>query len=150
MYENSVLVPFIARHPGRIPAGRVADTMVSAYDFLPTLLDYLALPLPEGRNLPGRSFVPALEGSGEAGDEFVVVYDEYGPVRMIRTKEWKYVHRYPDGPHDLYDLRNDPDERRNLADDAAQAKRAGELRGEMEAWFARYVEAEHDGLKEKY
>ena len=34
----------------------------------------------------------------------VVVYDEYGPVRMVRTREWKYVHRYPDGPHELFDL----------------------------------------------
>jgi arylsulfatase A-like enzyme len=150
MYENSVLVPFIARHPERIPAGRVDDTMVSAYDFLPTLLDYADLPLPEGRNLPGRSFAPVLDGSGEAGNDFVVVYDEYGPVRMIRTEAWKYVHRYPDGPHDLYDLRNDPDERRNLADDATHASRARELRAEMEEWFARYVEPEHDGLKETY
>ncbi len=188
MYENSILVPFIARHPGRIPAGRVDDTMVSAYDFMPTLLDYLNLPPPEGRNLPGRSFLPALEGpapnrvgrpfladsagskglrqsgyvplakaeacatrgAAEAGNEFVVVYDEYGPVRMIRTKEWKYVHRYPDGPHDLYDLVNDADERRNLADDSSQAKRSRELRGTMEEWFAKYVEPEHDGLKETY
>ena len=41
MYEESVKVPFIARHPGRIPAGVVCDSLVSAYDFMPTLLDYL-------------------------------------------------------------------------------------------------------------
>ena len=43
MYEESVKVPFIARHPGRIPAGVVCDSLVSAYDFMPTLLDYLGL-----------------------------------------------------------------------------------------------------------
>jgi len=150
MYENSILVPFIARHPGRIAAGHVENTMVSAYDFMPTLLDYLDLPGPEGRNLPGRSFRPVLEGSDDGGNEFVVVYDEYGPVRMIRTEDWKYVHRYPDGPNDLYDLKNDPDERRNLADDSAHAGRAKELRGTMQEWFAQYVEPEHDGLKETY
>lgn len=150
MYENSIRVPFIVSHPGTIPQGRTEDAMVTAYDFFPTLLEYLDLPLPEGRNLPGTSFLPALHGRPIPGNESVVIYDEYGPVRMIRTREWKYVHRYPDGPHELYDLVNDPDERRNIADDPAQAKRIGELRGEMEDWFARYVDPAHDGLRERY
>jgi len=150
MYENSIKVPAIFSQPGRLPEGHVTDAMVTAYDFLPTLLDYLDLPWPEGRNLPGKSFLPTLQGQAEPGHELVVVYDEYGPVRMIRTAEWKYVHRYPDGPHELYDLGNDPDERQNLADDPAQASRIRELKGAMEEWFARYVEPERDGLRETY
>ena len=150
MYENSIRVPFVLSHPGCIPAGRVEEGMVSAYDFLPTLLDYLGLPIPTEQNLPGRSVAPLWRGESMAGNEIVVVYDEYGPVRMIRTRDWKYVHRYPDGPHDLFDLANDPDERRNLADDPAQAPRIRELRGELEAWFARYVIPARDGLKETY
>lgn len=146
MYENSILVPMIFSHPSHIPAGCVEDAMVTAYDFMPTLLDYLNLPLPEGRNLPGRSFLCALQGDPQAGNDFVVVYDEYGPVRMIRTEEWKYTHRYPDGPHDLYDLVNDPDERDNRIDDPSQQQRINDLRGQMEEWFAQYVESEHDGL----
>ena len=122
--------------------------MVTAYDFFPSFLDYLGLSLPEGRNLPGRSFLPFLKGDRSRENEFVVVYDEYGPVRMIRTKEWKYAHRYPDGPNDLYHLAEDPDERTNLADDPAHARRASELKGEMEEWFARYVIPEKDGLRE--
>ena len=150
MYENSILVPAIFSQPGRLPQGHVADAMVTSYDFMPTLLDYLDLPLPEGRNLPGRSFLPVLRGESDAGHEIVVIYDEYGPVRMIRTAEWKYVHRYPDGPHELYDLVNDPDERQNLSDGPGHAKRIRELKGTMEEWFARYVEPEHDGLRETY
>jgi len=149
MYENSVRVPLVFSHPGIIPAGRTESGMFSAYDFFPTLLDYLDLPLPEGRNLPGSSFAPALHGEDVPGREMVAVYDEYGPVRMIRTEEWKYVHRYPDGPHDLYDLANDPDERVNLADDAAYAAHAQELRRMMEEWFERYVESDTDGLQEE-
>lgn len=150
MYENSIKVPCIFSQPGRVPEGVTSDTMVSAYDFFPTLLDYLKLPLPEGRDLPGQSFLPILEGRAAAGHDAIVVYDEYGPVRMIRTGKWKYVHRYPDGPHDLYGLENDPDERRNLASDAAYAPRIQELKGIMDEWFAKYVEPEHDGLKETY
>ena len=85
-----------------------------------------------------------------AADEIVVVYDEYGPVRMIRTRQWKYVHRCPDGPHDLYDLINDPDERQNLAEEEGHANRIRELRATMEEWFDRYVDPDRDGLQETY
>ncbi len=148
MYENSIKVPLIVSHPGHLQEGLVAEAMVSAYDFFPTLLDYVGLPLPEGRNLPGTSFLPVLQGKSETLNDKVVIFDEYGPVRMIRTEEWKYVHRYPDGPHDLFHLTEDPDERTNLAEDQAHNKTKGELKAEMEAWFARYVTPEHDGLKE--
>ena len=146
MYENSVKVPFIVSHPGRIPAGQVAKALASAYDFMPTLLDYLGLDLPEGAELPGRSFVPALMGEDDAGQEAVVIYDEYGPTRMVRTQEWKYVHRYPDGPHELYDLGNDPDERNNRFEAPDQQERIAGMRGRLEDWFARYVNPEKDGV----
>ena len=146
MYENSIKVPAIFSHPGRIPEGRVDDSMVSAYDFIPTLLEFLDLPLPVGRNLPGKSFVPALEGRPFQGQDEVVVFDEYGPVRMVRTRDWKYVYRHSHGPHDLYDLVSDPDERQNLADDPEQQGRIRDLRARMDGWFARYVDPDRDGL----
>ena len=146
MYENSIKVPAIFSHPGRIPNGRVDDSMVSAYDLMPTLLKYLDLPLPEGRNLPGSSFVPALEGRPFKGRDEVVVFDEYGPVRMVRTREWKYVYRHSHGPHELYDLVSDPDERENLARDKEQESRIRELRARMDEWFAQYVDPKRNGL----
>jgi arylsulfatase A-like enzyme len=145
MYENSIKVPFVASQPGRIPEGSVQQAMVSAYDFMPTLLDYLSLPLPAGRNLPGQSFAPLLTGEGGTGRDEVVVYDEYGSTRMVRTEAWKYVHRYSEGPHELYDLVHDADERRNLADDPGQAARIGEQQARLEAWYARFVVPERDG-----
>ncbi len=148
MYENSIKVPAIFSHPGRIPAGRVEDALVSAYDFMPTLLEYLGLPVPYERNLPGRSFLPLLRGQQMAERESVVIFDEYGPVRMVRTREWKYVYRHAHGPHELYDLVNDPDERRNLASDPGQAGRIRELKGLMDEWFARYVIPQRDGRRQ--
>lgn len=154
MYENSIRVPFLMSHPGVIAEGRAVSTMVSAYDFMPTLLDYLSLPRPEGRNLPGQSFAPLLTEGDAAmrrahAHELICVYDEYGPVRMIRSEDWKYVHRYGYGFNELFDLVNDPQERENLVDVPSQQARVRELRGEMEAWFGRYVEPEKDGLKER-
>ena len=78
MYENSIKVPFVVSHPGRIPAGSVQKAMVSAYDFMPTLLDYLGLPLPENLDLPGQSALPLLLGADDTGRQEVIIYDEYG------------------------------------------------------------------------
>ena len=148
MYENSIRVPFVASQPGRIPSGCVQDALVSAYDFMPTLLEYLGLPLPEGRRIVGQSFLPALLGQRDEGREHVVIYDEYGDTRMIRTREWKYVQRYPAGPNELWDLVNDPEERHNAIDDPGQAARTGEMSRMLEEWFARYVNPDIDGIKQ--
>jgi len=147
MYENSVKVPLIVSHPGRIPAGKVSDAMASQYDFMPTLLDYLGLPAVDDPLLPGRSFAGVLAGKTDQAGEQVVVYDEYGPVRMIRTPEWKYVHRYPYGPHELYDLVGDADERDNLVDDKSKRSVVAEMRKRLSDWFARYVDPRLDGAK---
>jgi arylsulfatase A-like enzyme len=149
MYENSIKVPFIVSHPGQIPEGRVETAMVSAYDVMPTLLDYLGLPIPSTEcNLPGQSFAPLLRGEPSSGHECVVIYDEYGPVRMVRTQEWKYVYRHAHGPHELYHLVGDPDERYNLAEEANQQARIAELKAMMDEWFARYVDPVRDGLRQ--
>ena len=58
MYENSIKVPFVASHPGVIPEGIVQSAMVASYDFMPTLLDYVNLPLPDTQ-LPGRTISAA-------------------------------------------------------------------------------------------
>jgi arylsulfatase A-like enzyme len=148
MYENSIKAPAIFSQPGTIPAGRAEAALVSAYDVLPTLLDSLNLPIPMGRNLPGQSFLPLLRGEAMPEREHIVIFDEYGPVRMVRTHDWKYVYRHAYGPHELYDLRNDPDERRNLAGAADQTTRIRDLKGRLEEWFARYVDPRRDGLRQ--
>lgn len=151
MYDTSIKVPFLIRHPGRIPAGRVCSDMVSGYDFMPTLLDYVGLPVPDSDKLPGGSFAELLKdaASGSGPRERVVVYDEYGATRMIRTKEWKYVHRYPYGPDELYDLLEDPAETSNRIDDEQCQAVARAMKANLEEWFLRYVEPGRDGTKER-
>ncbi|MBS12897.1 MAG: sulfatase [Gemmatimonadetes bacterium] len=145
MYENSITVPFVVSHPGRIEPGRVSDGMFSAIDFMPTLLDYVGVDAPESLDLPGVSFTKVLDGEDEASRDSVVIYDEYGSTRMVRTREWKYVHRYPSGPHELYDLVNDPGEWTNLAENRAQTGRISDMLGIMENWFDRHTLTEKDG-----
>ncbi|NOU86002.1 sulfatase-like hydrolase/transferase [Paenibacillus sp. LMG 31460] len=145
MYDTSVKVPAIFSQPGVIPAGQVRNELVSQYDVFPTLLDYVGLSNPEKGRLPGRSFDELLRGEAGAGREDIVIYDEYGPVRMIRTRDWKYVHRYPYGPHELYDLRKDPDEDANRIDDDECQEMLESLRYRLGEWFGKYVIPEKDG-----
>ena len=69
---------------------------------------------------------------------------------MIRTRDWKLVHRADGGPHELYDLSNDPGEETNLAEQPGQQPRVVELRDRLRDWFARYGEAGRDPIGQEY
>ncbi len=148
LYDTSVKVPALFSLPGTCPQGRVEEGLYSHYDFLPTLLDFLDLPIPEPESLPGHSFAPLLRGAGLPGHQNVVVFDEYGPVRMIRDRRWKYVHRYPYGPHELYDLEEDPGEEHNLVGETGAAQAIAPLKAELDRFFVRYADPARDGTRE--
>ncbi len=148
MFDTSVKVPMLMSRPAHVPEGEVISSMHSHYDIMPTLLDYLNVENPDADSLPGRSFSALLEGREIDGDDRVVVFDEYGPTRMIRTVEWKYVHRYPYGPHELYDLENDPDEQKNLIAEQKHQPIRESLQADLDAWFARYADPQRDGSRE--
>jgi arylsulfatase A-like enzyme len=151
MYDTAVKVPTLMSRPGHIPQGEVERNLLSHYDLMPTILDYVGLDIlsPETETaLPGSSFAPLLRGQPFDDSLSVVVLDEYGPTRMIRTKSLKYIHRYPDGPHEFYDLANDPNEVTNAIDDRAFGSIIRGLRGQLQDWFDRYAEPERDGSKQ--
>lgn len=147
MYENSVKVPFLVSHRTHIPEGHVTDAMINGYDLMPTLLDYTGVPMPDDGPYPGESQAEVFRGESDSGRDAVVIHSEYGNVRMIRTHRWKYVHRYPHGPHELFDLANDPDERNNLVDNEEHVNRLTELRGRLARWFNEFVDPERDGTR---
>ena len=151
MYDTSVKVPLVMWHPGRIAAGMTVRSMVSAYDFMPTLLEYLGLEVSPRPELPGHSFARLLEGPETPADDAppLVVFDEYGPTRMIRTDTDKYICRYPYGPDEYYEMKNDPGEEENRIDSPACVERIWELKRQMEAWFARYADPALDGRNER-
>ncbi|WP_318614296.1 sulfatase-like hydrolase/transferase [Sporosarcina sp. YIM B06819] len=148
MYDTSVKVPAIFSHLGRISEGKVCDELVSGYDFIPTLLEYVGVNNLEGEKLPGTSFLPFLIDQQTSGQSHIVVFDEYGPVRMVRTKEWKYIHRYPYGPHELYDVVNDPEEKVNRINDLHVNQQRIDMKAILEEWFYRYVEPAKDATHE--
>lgn len=151
MYDSSVKVPMIISLPGTIAAGEFSEAMLSHYDFMPTILDYLDVDYEPAAELPGKSFAEILRGKKqkERDESEIVVFDEYGPVRMIRNKKWKYVHRYPYGPHELYNLAADPTEINNLAAKEEYQEKLFELRAKLEKWFVKYADPAVDGSREE-
>jgi len=147
MYDSSVKVPFIVSMPTKLRQNKVESGLYSQYDIMPTLLDFVNIKNTEKDKLPGNSFLPTLVGDTKQENEAVVIFDEYGPVRMIRTNEYKYIHRYPYGPHELYDLNNDPNEEINLIDDNTikYQKIIMTLRKKLENWFNKYIDPEKNG-----
>lgn len=147
LFDTAVKVPFIARWKGKIPAGRVTESMCSHYDIIQTLKELLDLEgeLPEG--LPGKSFAPVLTGAADT-DNHVVILDEYGSSRMIRNREWKYIHRYPYGPNELYHLSEDPGEKENLIGCPEYEEIRCELFDRLQKWYAEYADIAVDGTRE--
>ena len=148
MYDTSVKIPAIISRPGSVPEDIVDTNLLSQYDIMPTFLDYLDYTFDGIDELPGSSFAPVLRGEELVDRENVVVFDEYGPVRMIRTKDWKYVHRYPYGPNELYNIKSDPYEKDNLIDDQDVCHIRKELKALLDNWFYKYSDPKFDATKE--
>jgi arylsulfatase A-like enzyme len=142
-YDWTTHVPLIFRH-GPIPAGKTSDLLVSNYDLLPSVLDYLGLKeqTPRRPLLPGRSFAATLRGAKQAWDD--TVFFEYENVRSIRTTGWSLIRRFPDGPHELYDLQGDAGQRKNLHGQPAQAAVQERLTAQLDAFFRRYADPRYD------
>lgn len=148
MYDTAVKVPLLISLPAQIPQGKLVTGLYSQYDFMPTLLDFLGLPPYTDEQLPGKSFAPTLRGLEQAQNNSVFVYDEYGSTRMIRNGDWKYIHRYPYGPNELYDLKHDSEELCNLIEDEGLNELVVSMRAQLNEWFATFTDPRVDATKE--
>jgi N-acetylglucosamine-6-sulfatase len=145
MHEPSIRVPLVVRYPGLVKpeAPKVVEQMVLHVDTAPTLLDLCAAePLP---NIHGKSWKKLVQGDATGWRKawfYEYNYEKQFPytpnVRGVRTDEWKYI-RYPhgDGQPDrhkaeLYNLKSDPEETKNLIADPKYADKIKELNGELE------------------
>ena len=143
-YEPAIRVPLLVRWPGHLPRDRNVTAMVELVDLLPTLLELLEIPRPEG--LHGRSLVPLLKGEGGAASVGRdVVFGEYleNEEAMVRSERYKLIvgtgkrarqdgyktdHPLP-GPYErLFDLKEDPGETTDLGGEPEQAGVEDDLR----------------------
>jgi arylsulfatase A-like enzyme len=118
VYQDQVGVPLIIRYPRQTTA-RVVDARTSGVDILPTVLDVLALPCPNGvqgrsvRNLAATDSTPAMAESYAPGIVMGLHRRFRTTERAVFVGQWKLVESRR-GPRELYDLSQDPRETRNL------------------------------------
>jgi arylsulfatase A-like enzyme len=122
-YEDAIRVPYIARMPGRIPAGEQNDALISLVDTAPTFLSVAGLDIP--RPMTGIDQKAVLFGQAEPTRDHIIVENHHQPTTIhqktyvdARYKITTYCnHNYGE----MYDLVQDPGEVRNLWDDADSA-----------------------------
>ena len=149
MYEESMRMPFLVRYPKTVQAGQRFDTIIENVDYAPTMLDFAGATIP--KTVQGRSFKSLLETGKEAEGWKKAAYYRYwmhmahhdNPAHLgMRTKRYKLIYFYgcnyqggyqtPAG-WELYDMKNDPHETRNLYHDPKHAKLAQSLK----SWLAK-------------
>lgn len=136
LYDEAVRVPMVVSWPGHIAAHRTDTThLVSGLDVMPTLCDYAGIEPPKGTR--GTSLRDALEDRSRSSRDFIVseVADNAG--RMVRTSRYKYVAYCLDSTEQLFDMRDDPGETRNLAGETRCASIVAEHRRHLKAWESR-------------
>ena len=122
-WEGGQRVPFLARWPGRIPAGTVSSEPAMNIDLYPTLISLAGGRLPDDRPIDGKDMLPLLTGSNASPHEVLFLFNR-DRIVGVRSGQWKLVveTRYratlnsfehstyygPDGL--LFDLKNDPGE----------------------------------------
>lgn len=133
LWEGGIRVTWLAQWKGRIPAGRVLDTPVIQLDILPTALAAAdGTPQPEWK-LDGTNLLPLLEGKSDKLDRDAL-YWRFGVQYAVRQGDWKLVKAGLSQPVQLFNLKEDRNEKNDLA--AAQPEKAKSLQALWDAWNA--------------
>ncbi|WP_407073041.1 sulfatase [Prosthecobacter sp.] len=156
-FDPSVRVPFMVSLPGCIKSATY-DHLIETVDLLPTLLEFTGIPEP--REVEGRSFAPLIADMGRDYEPHAEVFSEniipevitggkmdmpfekgvgvggirHPDAKMVRTERWKYCY-YPAGYAELYDLKNDPLETKNLAGQTDMREVEYDLRTRLLNWL---------------
>jgi arylsulfatase len=140
LYDGAVRIPVSISLPGVLAANSTVEGLVEQIDLLPTLLDILDIPVPYV--VQGKNLMPLIKGEKEELRDAVFAQHFYAPnnksvdpvdiMTMVRNYDYKLIYR-PGGISELYDLKNDPHELRNIVD--AKPKVVSDLKHRMLDWF---------------
>ena len=140
MWDTSLAIPLIVRWPGVVKPGSEIAEMVVNLDTFASVLGMLGLTLPSAVRQEGQDFSPLLRGQKVSWrSEIYGQYDLHNEglafMRMIRTSEWKLIrHHHANQMDELYDLKNDPGETRNLYRQASHQTVREALQHKLIAW----------------
>jgi arylsulfatase A-like enzyme len=144
LYEGGTRDPLIVRWPAVVKAGTLCEVPTIHVDFYPTLLEIAGAARPAGYTLDGESLVPLLRSANDTLQRDAIYQHFPGylgngtdkwrttPVSVIQMGDWKLMEFLEDGRLELYNLRHDIGETRNLAGQMPQ--KAQELHDRLAAW----------------
>jgi arylsulfatase A-like enzyme len=136
LYDEAARVPLIFSLPGEIGASRLdSQRVVCGMDILPTVCDFAGVATPQ--KVRGHSLKGVLTGGNAPGGDFCIGEVQGDQGRMVRTAEYKLITYKDDPVSQLFDMRSDPGETRNLIDDAKHADTVRDLRGMLRDWERR-------------
>jgi len=138
MWEGGLRVPFIARWPGKLPAGRVSDDFLTALELLPTFAKAAGAKLPDVA-LDGFDALPVLAGE-KASPREEMFWQRRGDV-AARVGKWKWVRSAKGGG--LFDFSNDIAEKTDLARE--HPRELAMVQARFDAWRRAMDEAEARG-----
>ena len=134
-YEQVMRIPMLIRYPELVKAGSSPEALVLNIDLAPTVLDLCGIDPPE--EMDGRSWKGIFTGNEEEWrKDFLFEYWDYRSILpsqlAVRSADFKLI-TYQDYPEtELYDLRNDPRENRNVASDPEYAGALSEMQSRLE------------------
>ncbi|HVV00819.1 MAG TPA: sulfatase [Verrucomicrobiae bacterium] len=119
-YEASIRVPLLIQCPELFKAGTVLNKMVANIDIAPTFLEAAGLKAPA--YMDGKSFISVAQGKDVPWRTSLLYeyywernYPQTPTMHALRTEQYKYIHYYGIWDTDeLYDIKNDPNEMKNL------------------------------------
>ncbi|MGW8178684.1 MAG: sulfatase/phosphatase domain-containing protein, partial [bacterium] len=139
LYEGGIREPTIVCWPGVIAPGSISDEPIISTDFYPTILQMAGLPLQPAQHFDGVSITPLLKGAQESLDRKALFwhYPHYSnqggtPGGAVRMGDFKLIEFYEDDHVELYNLRDDIGETKDLAEKDLEL--AEELRDRLKAW----------------
>ena len=140
IYEGGIRVPGIIDWPGVIQPGSVNDTPVHGVDFYATILAMTGLPQRPEHHQDSVNLVPLLKGDADFERRPMVWHYPVGvphiahskPGSVIRIGSWKYIRFYEDGREELYNLKDDIGETKNLAREMPDL--AAKLQRQLRMW----------------
>ncbi len=130
LYEHSMKSPLIIAGPG-VPAGKSSEAFTYLFDLLPTLCDVAHVKPPA--KLAGESIRPLWTSEKKSLRESVFLPFS-GLMRSVRDDRWKLIVYPPINHRELFDLKADPHEQKNLAEDPTHAAEIKRLTATMKDW----------------
>jgi arylsulfatase A-like enzyme len=137
VYQELLHVPLILRYPPAVPKGRRIASRVCMIDLLPSLLDLAGIDTAAtGGKFEGESFVGKLSGAEESTGMRTCFSERtfYGlEEKAVLNGDSKLILRVNDQMQEMYDIKADPHEQKNLVD--SRAGDAGRLRTLLDGWM---------------